>query len=176
MSASRPSCTAAYTVLSTMQPDATTRPSATSNATRVQPQGVKALARAALARNQQCNRSATAIENAVPEDPSCTVALPSVCNYATEAEPTEEPAFPDDGADTLADPAAEARRQRVLAMLADNPGYRYALIADLESDPEVAIIALAIRGRASCELRIPSAKFDPFLLLALIERHGRTVH
>ena len=61
-------------------------------------------------------------------------------------------------------------------MLADNPGIQYAMITDTDADPEAVILALAIRGRASCELRIPRAKFDPFLLLHLIERHGGTMH
>ena len=78
--------------------------------------------------------------------------------------------------DTLPDPAAEARRQRVLGMLAERPDIRYAVLTDTQSDPEAVILALAIRGRATCELRIPRGKYDPFLLLELIERHGSTVH
>lgn len=74
------------------------------------------------------------------------------------------------------DPAAEARRQRVLAMLAANPEARYAALTDNESDPEAVILALAIRGRAMCELRIPRDKYDGLLLLDLIEKHGGTVH
>ncbi len=81
-----------------------------------------------------------------------------------------------DNTDTLSDPAAEARRQRVLELLAANPSARYALVTDTEGDPEAVILVLAIRGRATCELRIPRAKYDPFLLLALIERHGGTIH
>src|SRR4051794_31268511 len=71
----------------------------------------------------------------------------------------------------LPDPAAEARRQRVLELLAANRGARYALVTDLETDPKAVLLALAIRGKASCELRIPREKYDSFLLLALIERH-----
>ena len=78
--------------------------------------------------------------------------------------------------DALPDPAAEARRQRVLAMLAANPGARYALVTDTEGDPEAVILALAIRGRATCELRIPRDRYDPFLLLDLLDKHGATVH
>lgn len=78
--------------------------------------------------------------------------------------------------DPLPDPAAEARRQRVLAMLEAYPEARYATLTDLESDPETVILALAIRGQASCELRIPRDLYDPFLLLDLIERHCGTVH
>ena len=74
----------------------------------------------------------------------------------------------------LPDPAMEARRQRVLELLAANPSARYALATDAEADP--VILALAIRGQATCELRIPRDKYDGFLLLKLIERHGGTVH
>ena len=81
----------------------------------------------------------------------------------------------DDETDPLI-PAAEARRQRVIAMLADDPGLQYAVTTDADADPEAVILALAIRGRATCELRIPRVKYDPFLLLTLIERHGGMVH
>jgi len=78
--------------------------------------------------------------------------------------------------DTLPDPATESRRQLVLAKLAERPRSRYAVIADPESDPGAVILALAIRGVATCELRIPREKYDPFLLLELVERYGGTVH
>lgn len=71
--------------------------------------------------------------------------------------------------------AAAARRQRVLAMLADHPEARYAVLTDMHADPQAVIVALAIRGRTNCELRIPRAKYDGTLLLDLIERHGGTV-
>jgi len=81
-----------------------------------------------------------------------------------------------------ADAAAKARRQRVLAMLADRQAVRYAVLTDTEAEPEAVILALAIRGAkhdgaiVTCELRIPREKYDPWLLLSLIERHGATVH
>jgi hypothetical protein len=87
-----------------------------------------------------------------------------------------------DALDALADPAAEARRQRVRAMLAERPGIKYALIPEDQVDPEAVILALAIRramqdgSTVTCELRIPREKYDPFLLLDLIERHGAIVH
>jgi len=71
--------------------------------------------------------------------------------------------------EALPDPAMEARRQRVLAMLAERPGIRYAVVVD-NPDTDPVILALAIRGRATCELQIPRAKYDPWLLLDLIER------
>jgi len=78
--------------------------------------------------------------------------------------------------DPLPDPRAEARHSRVVQMLAEHPSARYALITDEAAEPETVILALAIRGRATCELRIPRDRYDPFLLLHLIERHGGTVH
>ncbi len=36
--------------------------------------------------------------------------------------------------------------------------------------------ALAIRGKATCEFQIPRDRYDGFLLLDLIERHGGTIH
>ena len=73
--------------------------------------------------------------------------------------------------DRLPNPPAAARRHRALTMLTERPGIHYALVTDADADPEAVILALAIHGRASCELRIPKAKYDPFLLMALIERH-----
>ncbi len=75
----------------------------------------------------------------------------------------------------LPDPAAEARRQRVRELLAGHPA-KSVLVTDLETDPKAVILTLAIRGRATFELRVPRAKFDGPLLLDLIERHGCTVH
>lgn len=83
--------------------------------------------------------------------------------------------------DPLPDPAVEARRQRVLAILAERPGIRYAVLMD-NPDTESVILALAIRGAmkdgsiVTCALRIPREKFDPFRLVDLIGRHGATVH
>lgn len=79
-------------------------------------------------------------------------------------------------ADPLPDPAAEARRQRALDMLARRPGSRYAVVTDCEAEPDVVILALAIQGRATVELRIPKAKYDGVLMLDLIEKHGATFH
>lgn len=71
-------------------------------------------------------------------------------------------------------PAAEARRRRVLAKLADNPALRIAVVCDGEDDP--VPVAVAIRDKGTCEVHIPAARFDPFALLELIERHGGTLH
>ena len=75
-------------------------------------------------------------------------------------------------ADVLPDPAAKARRQRVLAMLAERPGTRYAVVVD-NPDTDPVIVTLAIRGVGTCELAIPAAKFDAFMLLELLDRAPR---
>ena len=74
------------------------------------------------------------------------------------------------------DPAAEARRRRVLTMLAENSNIRRAVLVDnAHTDP--VLVAVGIRGVATFELAIPAARFDAFKLLDLIERHGDiTVH
>lgn len=82
----------------------------------------------------------------------------------------------DESRDAFADPAAEARRQSVLAMLRKRLGIRYAGLTDTDADPEAVLFTLAIRGQATCELRIPKTEYDPFLLLDLIERHRGTIH
>ena len=78
-------------------------------------------------------------------------------------------------ASALPDLDMEARRQRVLAMLAERPGIRYAVVVD-NPDADPVIVTLAVRGRASCELRIPRAKYDPWLLLELLEKHSGAAH
>ena len=82
----------------------------------------------------------------------------------------------DTESDALPDPAAEARRQRALAKLADNPALRLAVVCDAEAEAGEVPIAVAIRGKGTCEVRVPEARFDPFALLDLVQRHGGTVH
>ena len=73
-------------------------------------------------------------------------------------------------ADAPLDPAADARRRQVLGMLAANPDITYAFTSDDETDPEYVIITLAIRGKATCDLRIPRSRYDGFKVLDLIEQ------
>ena len=73
-------------------------------------------------------------------------------------------------------PAAEASRQRVLAMLAERPGIRYAVVVD-NPDIDPVLVSVGIRDVATFELAIPAAKFDSFTLIDLIGRYGGvTVH
>ena len=74
-----------------------------------------------------------------------------------------------------ADLAIEARRERVLSMLAQQPDARYAVLVD-DPDTDPVLLTLAIRGQATCELAIPAAKFDPVEQLAVLDRHGAKVH
>jgi hypothetical protein len=65
--------------------------------------------------------------------------------------------------------AAEARRQKVLAMLAERPGLYRAAVADY-SGRDAVIVTVAIRDVGTCELSIPLEKWEPFLFLEMVER------
>ncbi len=96
---------------------------------------------------------------------------------AHKAEILNELRAANDGAyEALPDPAAEARRQRVIVMLRESPTARYAVVTYTESDPYAVFVALAIRGRATCELLVPRDRYDGILLLDLIHRHVGTIH
>ena len=65
----------------------------------------------------------------------------------------------------------DRRRAKVLAMLRDNPGIRYAIeVADAHSDP--VIVSVGIRRVATFEMRIPLVHYDAYTLMELIERHA----
>ena len=79
--------------------------------------------------------------------------------------------------ETLQDRQREARRQKVIAMLEAAPGTQRAVYTDTESDPHNVILTVAVRSCGqTCELLIPKAKYDPWRLLELVERHGQTTH
>ena len=96
----------------------------------------------------------------------CVATVASV-NVATATESKPE---------TLLDQQRESRRQKVIAMLEAAPGMQRAIYPDTESDPLNVILAVAIRHVATCEMLIPKAKYDPWRLLELIERHGQATH
>ncbi len=73
------------------------------------------------------------------------------------------------------DTEADTRRGQVLAMLDERQDTRYAVLVD-DPDSDPVLLTLAIRGQATCELAIPAGKFDPFELLAMLDRHGAKVH
>ena len=70
------------------------------------------------------------------------------------------------------DPKVESRRNKVLAMLEENPTIRRAFLTDTNAYPDHVVLTLAIRGVGSCELLIPNRKYDPFLTLELIMKDG----
>ncbi len=79
--------------------------------------------------------------------------------------------------ETLQDRRREARRQKVIAMLEAVPGTQRAIYADTDSDPHNVILTVAVRAcQQTCEMLIPKAKYDPWKLLELIERHGQATH
>ena len=67
------------------------------------------------------------------------------------------------------------RRAKVLAMLRDNLGIRYAIeVADANTDP--VIVSIGIRNVATFEMNIPQAYYDAFALLELIEKQTGDEH
>ncbi len=84
---------------------------------------------------------------------------------------TERSGAPQQAADqTRSDSAQEKRRQQVMSRLAQEPGLQIALLDDHESESDAVILALAIRGKGTCELRIRRDRYDAFEVLKLLER------
>ena len=73
------------------------------------------------------------------------------------------------------DPATLARRDRALAILAEQPERLLAVLAVAPNGGNPGTIGIAIRGVAYGELEIPAERYDPFALLALMEQYGSTV-
>jgi len=71
--------------------------------------------------------------------------------------------------DAVVDPDVERRRNRALAILADEPERHIAVVAE-PGDP--AYVTVAIRGVAVGELTIPAERYDGFALLALMQQYG----
>jgi len=67
--------------------------------------------------------------------------------------------------------AVEKRRKQILQMMAeDDKCKKYYWLTDTEADPRFVILALAIRDVGTCELNIPRAKYDPFLLVKTLDQ------
>ena len=85
------------------------------------------------------------------------------------------PAIKQRKAAIIAELQLERRRAKVLAMLRDNPGLRYAIeVADANSDP--VIVAIGIRNVATFEMNIPQTYYDALALLELVEKHTGDEH
>jgi hypothetical protein len=72
----------------------------------------------------------------------------------------------------------EARRQRVLAILEANPGFKYTVVTDTNADPGAVVVHIGIRDVGSGEIEIAEARYDGVALLALLERssNSSTLH
>lgn len=70
----------------------------------------------------------------------------------------------------VTDQKREERLQKVLSMLADNPDQQRAYISDDKTDQDHVILTVAIRDLACFEMLIPKSKYDPFILLELINK------
>lgn len=66
----------------------------------------------------------------------------------------------------------EARRQKALALLEADTAIKRSVYADTDSDPDNIILAIALRGVATCEMLVPKARFDAWQLLALVDKYG----
>jgi hypothetical protein len=84
-------------------------------------------------------------------------------------------ANPVEGSDPLAE-VSDRLIARAVALLLENAGCRYAIVTDVESDPDSVLVAIAIKDRAACEVRIPRDRYDGVLLVNLIDRYGAIVH
>ncbi len=70
---------------------------------------------------------------------------------------------------------ADERTAKMVAKLKAEPGLIYAMQSHDEVEPDAVILTLAIRGKGTCELRIPKSRYDAFALLELIEKHTTRV-
>lgn len=72
----------------------------------------------------------------------------------------------------------EIRRQKVIAMLDTAPDLPRAIHVDDSSDPHNIIVCVAVRNpsKATCEMLIPRDKYNPWVLLELLMRHGQVTH
>lgn len=85
------------------------------------------------------------------------------------------PAIKQSKAAIIAELQLERRRAKVLAMLRDNPGTRYAIdVVDANTDP--VIVSIGVRNVATFEMTIPQAYYDAFALLQLIEERTGDEH
>ncbi len=76
-----------------------------------------------------------------------------------------------DPGDSPPDSRAARRRARALALLEANPNWRRAVICEAGNP---AIIGIAVRTFGYGELEIPTEKYDPVAIMALLDRHGET--
>jgi len=98
---------------------------------------------------------------------------PSVGFVSTPSRHISEITGPD------AAPKAEARRQRVIDMLAARPESMRAIYCDAVPVDGLVHIEVGLRypgGIATCTVEVEAAQYDGILLLDLIQRYSGTVH
>jgi hypothetical protein len=72
--------------------------------------------------------------------------------------------------DALPNVGMEARRQRVVEILAANPGFKYAVVTDSDAEPGVVVVHVGVRDFGSGEIVIAKTAYDGIALLALLKR------
>ncbi len=67
------------------------------------------------------------------------------------------------------------RLERVIKMMAeDEQSRKYYWATDDKAHPEFVFLTLAIRDVGTCEMSIPKEKYDPFLLMAILDTQNRS--
>lgn len=84
------------------------------------------------------------------------------------ANPIAEPRRP-----AIAGAKRRQHRDELLMMLADSPDVKYAYVTDTSADP--VVVAIGIRGLATLEMTIPSGRYDPWKLAAIMDGEERAV-
>jgi len=112
----------------------------------------------------RANKFATAtVATPATDKPVLVPSVAIVASVAVAKQKSNKAALPEDA-------KLEERWKKVLTILAEQPDSQRAFITDLESDPDNAILSMAIRNVATFEMIIPRGKYDAFLLLELINK------
>ncbi|MBS0424651.1 MAG: hypothetical protein JSR71_09575 [Proteobacteria bacterium] len=99
------------------------------------------------------------------DKPALVPSVAKVASVAVAKQKTNKAALPEDA-------KCEERRQKVLKMLEERPEIQRAFLTDTESDRHNVILTLAIRNAGTCEMLIPKHKYDPFVMLEIIQKSG----
>jgi hypothetical protein len=70
----------------------------------------------------------------------------------------------------LPDRRADQRRREGLSLLAQAADIDHAMVSVDDAEPDAALVTLAIKGKTTCELRVPKARDDGFALVAFLGR------
>jgi hypothetical protein len=72
------------------------------------------------------------------------------------------------------DVTSEARRLRVEAFLDANPNVRRAIFTDSAADADSVIVTVGLRGKATSEVLIPRANYDPLKLMQVMDEYAES--